>query len=159
MKTYRLRTKQTLPISLQQVWDYFSNPNNLRDITPPDLNMTVRTDTDGRIYNGMVIEYHVTPLAGLRVRWLTEIKHVNAPYMFVDEQRFGPYQFWYHQHFFQEVNGGVEVTDLIYYRIPFSLLSPLINRLVVEGKLSHIFNFRRQVLADKFGTVGKRAAE
>lgn len=157
MKTYRLLTKQTLPISLDQAWNFFSNPNNLREITPPELNMRIRTETDGRIYNGMIIEYDVTPLLGFRFKWLTEIKHLNAPQMFVDEQRFGPYQFWYHQHFFQEVEGGVEVTDLVHYRIPFAFLSPLINRLVVEGKLSQIFNYRRQILINRFGAAGKRS--
>lgn len=156
MKTYRLSTKQTLPITLEQAWGYFSNPNNLKDITPPELAMTVRTDTDGRIYNGMIIEYDVTPMLNIPVNWVTEIKHINAPDMFVDEQRFGPYQFWYHQHFFRQVDGGTEVTDLVHYRIPFGILAPLINKLVVEGKLAYIFNFRRQVLERKFGVVSNK---
>lgn len=155
MRTYCLRTKQVLPITMEEAWSFFSNPNNLKDITPPELGMTIRTETDGRIYNGMIIEYDVTPLWNFSVKWLTEIKHINPPVMFVDEQRFGPYQFWYHQHFFKEVEGGVEVTDLVHYRIPFAFLSPLINRMVVEGKLAHIFGYRRDVLAQKFGVVGQ----
>lgn len=153
MKTFCLRTKQALPITLNDAWTFFSNPKNLRHITPPELGMTVRTETDGRIYNGMIIEYDVTPLWNISVKWLTEIKHINAPHMFVDEQRFGPYRFWYHQHFFQEIEGGVEVTDLVHYRLPGGPLAPLLNRWLVEGRLGHIFNYRRQVLTEQFGVV------
>ncbi|GAB1372423.1 hypothetical protein MASR1M45_24850 [Candidatus Kapaibacterium sp.] len=51
---------------------------------------------------------------------VTEITHVNEPNYFVDEQRF---EFIHgYNHFISEVQGGVEMTDIIWYKLPFGIL-------------------------------------
>jgi ligand-binding SRPBCC domain-containing protein len=105
------------------------------------------------MYPGMLIEYTVRPLFGLPVRWVTEITHVREHEYFVDEQRAGPYRFWHHEHHFRPVEGGVEVRDLVSYRLPLGPLGSLINRLAVRGRLAQIFEYRRRVLEDRFGRV------
>lgn len=150
MKLHRLERVQTLPISPATAWEFFSDPRNLTRITPPDLGFAITSPVPERTYPGLVITYTVTPYFGIPVRWVTEITHAREPDFFVDEQRFGPYRFWHHQHLFREVDGGVEMRDIVHYILPYgcagSLAAPLVAR-----RLADIFDFRRETLAARFG--------
>ena len=151
MKVFKFERSQVLSISLEKAWEYFSNPLNLAEITPPSLSLRIKGNFNGRTTNGMIIAYTVQPLFGIKMDWVSEIKHVQEPFFFVDEQRSGPYKFWYHQHFFKAVGKNqVEVVDVIYYALPLGWLAPLINKYIVQDKLIGIFNFRKYVLEQKF---------
>lgn len=150
MKIYRFETEQFIPISLDEAWDFFSDPYNLPLITPDWLNFNISSCPERRMYAGMVITYTVKPLLKIPVVWVTEITHVNEPRFFVDEQRFGPYKFWHHQHFFEEVNGGVIMKDIVTYALPFGFFGRIANKLLVKKKIKKIFDYRRQVLDGSF---------
>lgn len=153
MKLETVHRLQRLSIPLQTAWDFFSDPRNLRDITPPALGFQVTSTPAERMYPGMIISYRITPLWGLSRQWITEITHVIEPQLFVDEQRFGPYRFWHHQHLFRAIAGGVEMEDLVHYILPFGRLGQLAAAGLVKKEVQKIFNFRREVLAKKFGTL------
>lgn len=151
-KVYCLKTVQKIPVSLDQAWDFFSNPANLAAITPSHMKFDIISKHQGnRMYPGQVIEYKVSPLPGFRTYWMTEITHVQDKQFFVDEQRFGPYSLWHHQHHFKEVEGGVEMTDIVHYKIPFGILGDLAQVLFVKQKLNEIFNYRYKAVEDFFG--------
>lgn len=150
MRIYTLEQKQFLPLTINAAWEFFSNPHNLKDITPPSMDFRVISETGYETYAGMIIQYTVRPMFGIPVRWTTEITHVRAPYFFVDEQRFGPYSFWHHQHLFTEAPGGVEMRDVVSYALPFGPLGRLVRALVVKHKLNTIFSHRRAVLEQRF---------
>jgi ligand-binding SRPBCC domain-containing protein len=152
MKLYRLRFTQKLPIHLSQAWDFFSNPANLSRITPAWLNFEVTSDLPERMYAGMLITYRIRPIAGLPLSWVTEITHVDEPYSFIDEQRFGPYRFWHHRHLFREKSDGIEVEDVVHYALPLGVIGRLINRLIIRRRLEEIFEFRRRALEEIFAT-------
>jgi ligand-binding SRPBCC domain-containing protein len=152
MKLYQLKTSQKLPISLETAWKFFSNPANLSKITPPWLNLEVRTDLPEKMYAGMVITYLVRPLLNIPQTWVTEITHVNEPNYFVDEQRFGPYKMWHHQHIFTKAeNGGVIMEDIVSYVVPFGFLGRVANTFIISKKINEIFNYRKEVLVKMFG--------
>lgn len=151
-KIFTLQSRQIIPASLDAVWDFFSNANNLALLTPPELNLKVTNKVYGAgIYPGQVMMYRVKPLLGISLPWMTEITHVEAKKYFVDEQRKGPYKLWHHQHHFAEHDGGVEMIDIVHYRLPMAFLSPLANSLVVKGKLRGIFEFRYRKIVEMFG--------
>ncbi|MBJ6723366.1 SRPBCC family protein [Geomesophilobacter sediminis] len=150
MKVFRLEQRQLLRIPIEEAWEFFGNPANLPLITPLDLGFRITSPPSERMYPGMMITYTVTPFAGFPIQWVTEITHAHAPTFFVDEQRFGPYRLWHHEHHFQTVPGGTEMTDLVHYGLPFGLLGRIVVPLV-RRRLSAIFEFRRQVLEDRFG--------
>jgi len=147
---YHLRTQQNLPISLPRAWDFFSNPNNLAEITPAWLNFRVTSNLPEKMYPGMIVTYQVRPWGGIALNWVTEITHVNAPHFFVDEQRFGPYRFWHHQHHFRESANGVEMTDLVHYALPFGPFGGVAHYFSVERRLREIFEFRKKCLEKIF---------
>lgn len=103
-----------------------------------------------KMYPGQIIEYYVTPLAGIKMHWVTEITHVQDKIYFVDEQRFGPYSFWHHQHFLKEVPGGIEMTDTLHYKVPFGFLGKLVNALFIKKKINEIFEYRYKALEKLF---------
>lgn len=134
MKIYTLKKKQFLPITLDQAWDFFSSPVNLKKITPEYMGFKITSDLgDGRMYPGQIISYEVTPVLGLPMSWTTEITHVLDKKYFVDEQRFGPYSFWHHQHWFTEVEGGIEMTDIVNYGLPLGFIGRIANTLFVKS--------------------------
>src|SRR5690349_5123626 len=103
MKIYTIQRKQFFPISVQEAWDFFSSPRNLTKITPSNMNFKILHVSGGdKVYAGQIIRYKVRILPFYSTHWVTEITHVQEPYYFVDDQRFGPYTFWHHQHFFKE---------------------------------------------------------
>jgi ligand-binding SRPBCC domain-containing protein len=101
-------------------------------------------------YAGQIITYTIRPLFRVAVNWTSEITHVDRPNFFVDEQRFGPYRFWHHQHRFRELEGGVEIHDLVHYLLFHDQFAGLINRLIVAPRLKRIFNYRSKVLKEIF---------
>jgi len=156
MALYQLKRKQILPISLEQAWEFFSSPFNLAKITPPDMGFQVKlVRPEDKMYPGMIIAYRVSPLLNIPMSWVTEITHVQEPYYFVDEQRFGPYSLWHHQHHFREVAEGVEMIDIVSYKIPFGILGDLANALFVRKRLDYIFDYRYQTLEKMFPTKQK----
>jgi ligand-binding SRPBCC domain-containing protein len=152
MKIYTLECTQRLPIGIDEAWDFFSNPHNLPLITPPSMGFEIRSRVPDRMYAGMIVTYTVRPLLSVPVTWVTEITHVDEPRMFVDEQRFGPYRFWHHQHHFREIDGGVEATDIVNYAMPLDPAGRFAQRWMVRPQLDRIFDFRRRALVERFGS-------
>ena len=149
----RLRYVVRLPIGLSVAWDFFSDPRNLRRLTPPSLGIEITSEAPSRMLSGMIITYSIRPLLGIPVRWVTEITHVREPHLFVDEQRFGPYRFWHHQHHFREVDGGIEMEDLVHYGLPFGTIGRLLAGRHVRRQIEGIFSFRETFLEEMFGTM------
>lgn len=152
MSIYRIEKTLRVPISLDEAWAFFSNPRNLALITPPDLGLIPSGEVPSETYAGLIITYRVKPLLGIPMDWVTEITHVDPGRMFVDEQRFGPYAFWHHQHHFAAIDEGVELVDIVHYKLPLGPLSGLI-RGTVQRQLDAIFSYRERALEERFGTV------
>ncbi|VXB00543.1 Cell division inhibitor [Flavobacterium sp. 9AF] len=151
MRIYTLHTKQNLPISISEAWDFLSNPKNLKTITPDYMGFHILTGADKPMYAGQIIQYIVTPVLNIRTKWVTEITHVQDKKYFVDEQRFGPYSLWHHKHFLKEIPGGVEMEDIVDYKIPLGIIGQLLHPFLVKPKLNEIFEYRKNKLIELFG--------
>jgi len=150
-KVYSLKKVQLLPSDIDKAWDFFSNPANLQQITPGNLGFMVISKHHGeQLYAGQLIEYTLKPLLGITLYWMTEITHVENKKYFVDEQRFGPYSLWHHQHHFKKIDGGVEMTDIVHYKIPFWLFGDIANSLLVKEQLNEIFDYRFKKIQEIF---------
>jgi ligand-binding SRPBCC domain-containing protein len=144
-------TKQFLKTDLNTLWNFMSSPENLAKITPTYMGFHILSDlSESKMEPGQIIEYYVTPVAGIKMHWVTEITHVKEKEFFVDEQRFGPYAFWHHKHILREVPGGVEMLDYVHYKVPFGFIGRLMNKLLVRKKIAEIFGFRYDKLDQLF---------
>jgi ligand-binding SRPBCC domain-containing protein len=143
--------KQELPVSLEEAWAFFSNPENLKAITPPHMDFKVTSNHHGNsIYAGQIIRYIVKPVLGIPLKWCTEITHVEPLKYFIDEQRSGPYAFWHHQHHFKQTDQGVLMEDILTYKVPFGILGDVVNTLMVRKEVNQIFEYRKRILSEKF---------
>ncbi len=141
-------------MTLDEAWKFFSSPANLKEITPEHLGFKITSKFHGeKMYPGQIISYIVKPIMGIPLEWVTEITHVEDKHFFVDEQRFGPYAFWHHQHIFREVDNGVEMKDIVHYKVPFGILGDIANVLFVKRQLKGIFDYRYTLLEKKFGKM------
>lgn len=146
-----LESEQFLPITLDAAWDFFATPKNLAVITPPDMGFKIMEPFDGKpMHSGQLIRYRVRPVAGIPLTWVTRIEDVQQGRMFVDTQLQGPYKRWWHKHTFEAVKGGVRMHDRVEYELPLGPLGDIAHRIFVQGRLKHIFDFRRTKLEQLF---------
>jgi ligand-binding SRPBCC domain-containing protein len=132
-------------------WDFLSNPKNLSKLTPPEMQMTIISGADRPMYAGQVLQYSVTPLPGFKTKWVSEITQYDEGRYFVDVQLYGPYAFWHHKHFIHKIDGGVEMEDIIDYKVPFGILGQWVHPFLVKPKLDAIFQFRKEQMEAIFG--------
>ena len=156
MKVYNLTRIQILPISVAEAWDFFSTPKNLSKITPEHMGFEILYISGGeKAYAGQIIRYNVSVLPGIKMHWVTEITQVKEGVHFIDEQRFGPYALWHHQHHFKAVPSGVEMTDEVNYGIPLGILGRLAHFLFVGSEVNRIFDHRYRILEKYFSKEKK----
>ncbi len=149
-KLYRLEAEQFIPITVDEAWAFFSSPDNLKEITPPRMKFNITSKSSDKMYAGMLITYIISPLLNIKMRWCTEISHVEDKVYFVDQQKFGPYNMWHHQHHFEKVDGGVIMRDIVNYGVPLGILGRIANVMFVESQLREIFEYRAKAILNKW---------
>ena len=150
MKIYTLKTQLQVNTSLENCWTFFSSPENLQKITPESMGFQITNFDKKPMYAGQIIQYKVSPLFGIKLKWVTEITVVEKNKHFIDNQIFGPYTLWHHKHFFEENDNGVLMTDLVHYALPLGILGRLMNFLIVKKQLKTIFDYRTQKINELF---------
>lgn len=148
---YQFKSEHFLPITMENAWDFFSSPENLAKITPPEMDFKVLTKSGpDEIYDGMLIDYSIKPLFGIPMYWQTEIYMVDKPNCFADRQLKGPYKLWEHKHTFIKKEGGVLMEDEVNYQLPLGITGQIIHSILVRKMVENIFIFRRKVLDQIF---------
>src|SRR5690348_1526830 len=104
MKLFTLNREQWIPRTLDELFPFFSNPENLELLTPPWLHFRIAS-APGQIQAGARIDYRLR-LHGLPLLWQSEIAVWEPPFRFVDVQKRGPYRAWIHEHTFEPRAGG-----------------------------------------------------
>lgn len=155
MKMYTLTRYQTLPVTPREAWEFFSDPKKLEEITPDDMPFEMLGDQPSSMYPGMIIQYKIEPFPNIPVKWITEITQVDEGKYFIDEQRFGPFKFWHHQHHFREIEGGTEIIDTVNYILPFRIIGQFTHKMLVHKRLEAIFDFRQKTLRSHLGEMDK----
>lgn len=148
---HRLSRHQIVKAPLSDVWAYFATPHNLNEMTPDDMKFEIVHGGEGKMSQGQIIEYRVQFMPFIKSQWLTEIAHVREGSYFVDEQRIGPYRLWYHEHHFEAVEGGTQITDQVTYVMPFGFLGDIVHAVWVKNRLKGIFDFRTVKVKELLG--------
>ncbi|QGY47255.1 hypothetical protein GM418_27400 [Maribellus comscasis] len=150
---YTLLAEQILNVSIPEAWEFFSSPKNLSKITPPQMGFYITSEELKQMFAGQIITYQIRVFPFLKANWVTEITHVKEQSYFVDEQRFGPYKMWHHEHHFSETEGGVKMIDRVTYKIPFGFIGKIAHSIFIKRKLEDIFSYRAKVLDRKFSVM------
>jgi len=149
MSTYHLEYEQLVHKPLSEVFQFFSEAQNLQRLTPEFLHFEILTPLPITMGVGTLIDYRIR-LAGVPMRWRTRIEEFIPEQRFVDVQLEGPYKKWHHLHEFVAVDGGTLVRDRVTYQLPFGPLGVAARALVVRHTLRKIFDFRREAIASFF---------
>ena len=110
---------------------------------------------DAPAHTGQRITYRVRPLLGVPVFWETLIERVEAPHVFVDTQRKGPFKRWWHEHRFEATGEGTLMRDRLEYELPLGVLGEFAHVLLVQRRIKSIFDHRFATLQALFAD-GKR---
>jgi ligand-binding SRPBCC domain-containing protein len=145
-----LEFEHLLPMTLDEAWTFFSSPANLNLITPKEMDFKILDILPAEMYEGMLIRYKIKPMLNIPLDWVTEITKVVDKVYFIDEQRKGPYRIWHHEHHFKVVDGGVLMTDKLYYDIGMSFLGNIVGALWVDKQVQNIFTYRKTKLDELF---------
>jgi len=148
---YRLERSQLIAHPRSEVFAFFADAANLERLTPEFLHFQIETPLPIEMRAGALIDYRLS-LAGLPVRWRTRISSWEPPHRFSDDQERGPYALWHHVHEFEAVGDQTRMRDRVDYRLPFGPLGALAHVLSVRRTLERIFNHRRKVIEELFGT-------
>jgi ligand-binding SRPBCC domain-containing protein len=148
MQTYRLEREQWLPRPVDEVYSFFSRPENLQVITPPWLDFRM-VETPESLAGGSLIRYRLR-WRWLPIWWTTEISEWNPPHGFVDREVSGPYALWNHEHWFVASDGGTTMRDRVSYALPFGWLGSMAQWLVVKRDVERIFDFRAETMRRLF---------
>lgn len=148
---YQLSCEQTIHAGLGEVWEFFSSPKNLDKITPDDMAFDITSRLLDKTYEGQIITYNIEIIPKIKTGWVTEITHYKDREFFVDEQRFGPYAMWHHEHHFKEIaDKRVVMRDIVSYKLPFGIVGNLIAGKIIQRKVKSIFLHREKVINEIF---------
>ena len=148
---HQLRRTQQLYCDIDTAWNFFSSPANLARITPKNLKFVVPENLGvWDIHEGVTIDYRLSPLLGIPVKWRTIITQVEDKKSFTDYQEKGPYKLWKHFHEFFPNEQGVLMRDSVDYELPLGFLGELVHALTVRKKLEYIFDYRFETLEALF---------
>ena len=143
MGYYQKKSEQIIKTDINTLWNFISDPSNLKKITPTNLGFKMVNSSHNVLTEGMVIGYKITPVLNINTKWVTEISHVKHKEVFVDQQIYGPYKLWHHQHIFKVIDEqSVSMIDIITYALPFGIIGDIVNYLFVQNKIKKIFDYR-----------------
>lgn len=149
---YRLDAQQVLPGTPEEVFPFFSDPENLARITPKELGFQILTPKPITMRSGAIIDYRIR-VRGIPLKWRTLITDWSPPHRFIDEQARGPYKMWIHEHTF-EPHGENET--LMRDRVKFLArgwpVAHLMHRVLVNRDVERIFQYRQQIILDALET-------
>jgi uncharacterized protein len=145
-----LQREQLVPVSLDDVFEFFAQARNLESITPPSLRFALRSPT-GATHASTRITYRLH-LHGVPFGWETLIARWQPPNFFTDVQLRGPYALWEHRHSFESRGATTVMRDRVEYVLPFHPFSALVRRFV-RRDVEAIFDFRARSIRERFGAV------
>ncbi len=166
---------QWLPYSLEQVFAFFSNPENLPRLMPQWQKARIEEatfapapgrppSTLGVKFAGVVagagtkmtISFRPFPFAPFRIPWDAEITEFAWNDHFCDVQHRGPFKYWHHCHSLRAetrtVDGvktlGTLLHDKVEYEMPLGPLGEMGAKLLGTAQFKSIFDYRHKRTAE-----------
>lgn len=144
-----LQQETWIDAPLEEVYAFFSKPQNLGAMTPPSMSFEIQTELPDEMSPGTEIEYLIR-LGPVPMKWKTRIEEVVPMERFVDTQLKGPYASWHHVHLFERHGDRTKMIDRVHFAAPFGPLGWIAEQLFVQPQLEAIFGYRAQITALRF---------
>jgi hypothetical protein len=144
-----LKTEVRLDHGVDEVFPFFSRPENLGLITPSAMQFRI-TEKPESMAAGSLIKYRLK-VGPVPIGWTTRIDAWEEGARFVDSQLKGPYAGWWHEHSFVPDGDGTIMTDRVFYSPPAGPLGRVANFVYVADELRKVFGYRSSVVRARFG--------
>jgi ligand-binding SRPBCC domain-containing protein len=143
MTTIKITTNYFAPI--ENVFD----TNRDIDLHQQSASKTKEVAIAG-VTSGLINKYETVTWRGKHFGfYLTHqsiISEMNFPTYFVDEQLKGHFKRFKHQHFFEQKENYVQVTDVLAYETPFGIFGRLFDKYLLKNHLTNFILNRNSVL-------------
>ena len=149
MRIHSIKRELLIKKSIDDVFSFFQEPENLSKITPSNLDFNIITPSPIVMKVGTLIDYTIKVI-GIKIHWRTLISSFNPPHDFVDEQLRGPYKYWYHKHEFVSCGEETIIRDNVTYALPFGVIGRLAHKVFVFRQLRKIFDYRARIIQSIF---------
>jgi ligand-binding SRPBCC domain-containing protein len=150
MTPFVFRAEQFVPRPIAEVFDFFSNAENLQVITPKWLHFRILSVDPVPLRKGTRLHYSLR-WGIFPIRWTTEIVEWEPPHRFVDVQLKGPLKLWHHEHRFVAEGAGTRILDKVQYALPLGVLGRIAHWAKVRRDVEGIFEYRRVIIEKRFG--------
>ena len=171
---HHIEFEQWLPFTINKVFLFFANPNNLPRIMPPATGTeltAIRLVRPPQFLDAqqsfseeiplagagseIVTSFRLFPFLPVRAQWIALITQFKWNHHFADVQKKGPFKSFQHRHeFLIEMRDGVSgtvVRDAIEYDAGFGPLGDLAQKVFIAPILRRIFHHRQQMLEKLLG--------
>jgi ligand-binding SRPBCC domain-containing protein len=172
---HHFTAEQWLPYSVELVFSFFANPENLPRLMPAWQKARIeeasfappppRPPMHGMRLKGiaagagtrMTISFRPFPYSPFRVPWDATIDEFTWNDHFCDSQGRGPFAFWHHCHYIvAETRNGIAgslVRDQLEYEMPLGPLGELGHTLFVQRQLQSTFAYRQRRTEEWLGKI------
>jgi ligand-binding SRPBCC domain-containing protein len=129
--------------NINKVWEFYTDINHLKIITPKEINLQVINATDQKFSQGTEIWIKGKIFVSKIREWHSIITFLK-PYEYVDEMISGPFKKWRHLHKFYDLDHGqkTEVVDQVDFELPYGILGKLFEE-YAYNQLRKIFDHRK----------------
>lgn len=145
----QLVVDQWIPKPVEEIFPFFSDAKNLKELTPPWIGFEVKNVSDAQMATGTLIDYRLK-VHGFSMTWRTRIEEWLPNQAFVDRQLKGPYAKWHHTHSFTGLRGGTLMRDRVIYRLPLGALGKTFALWKVRRDVDAVFAYRRKRIGEIF---------
>ena len=131
----------------ERVFAFHEQDNALELLSPPwETARVIQHASISQIGSQAIIEASI--IGPLKTRWIAEHTVYQPPHLFEDVQLKGPFKSWRHRHIIAAHPEGAMLRDEIAYEPPLGILGRMFAPLLIERRLSKLFDYRHQVTRD-----------
>jgi ligand-binding SRPBCC domain-containing protein len=143
MTTIKITTNYYAPI--EKVFDTNRNIDIHQQSASKTKEVAIAGITSGLINKNETVTWKGKHF-GVYLTHQSLISEMDFPTYFVDEQLKGKFKSFKHQHFFEQKENYVEVTDVLEYETPFGIFGQLFDKLLLKKHLTNFIIHRNAVL-------------
>lgn len=143
MTTIKITTNYFAPI--EKVFDTNRNIDIHQQSASKTKEVAIAGITSGLINKNETVTWKGKHF-GVYLTHQSLISEMIYPTYFIDEQLKGQFKSFKHQHFFEQKENFVEVTDVLEYETPYGIFGTLFDKIILKKHLTNFILHRNAVL-------------
>lgn len=140
----RFLKESRIRASPERVFAFHEQQNALELLLPPwESARVIQSAKISEVGSRAIVETRI--VGPITMRWIAEHTVYDPPRVFEDIQIKGPFRSWRHRHSILPQAEGAILKDEIEYEPPLGYLGRALSPLLIDNRLSKLFEYRHQV--------------